>query len=190
MSRRIWILTAVLAAAALPASEAPAFSDGSGSVVARVSVPAPPAPCLQLSAAALDYGVKPFSTPSAISSPGLSLILTNCGTAGENVLASATDATGPSGSWTLFAWPTFVGNPCAISGTNNYSLLWGISESNSQSFSVSGTPRMETDTSGAPWVIAAGHAAPSNLGLFMPCQGSNGAGETKTFTATFTAVMP
>jgi hypothetical protein len=188
MTRHVSMLTALLAATALAGAAAPAFGAGSGSVVGTVSVPAPPAPCIQLSDQAHDYGVMPFSTPTAVSSRGSSLLLTNCGTAGENVLASATDASGPSGSWTLFAWPTFVGNPCPT--TNTYSLLWGIGEQNSQNMSLSGTPRMETDTSGAPWVVPAGHTSPSNLGLFMPCQGSNGAGETRTFTAMFTAVMP
>jgi hypothetical protein len=188
MTRQVLFLTALLSATALAASAAPAFSADSGSVVGTVSVPAPPAPCIQLSDQALDYGVRPFSTAAAVSSIGRSLLLTNCGTAGENVLASATDASGPSGSWTLFAWPTFVGNPCPT--TNTFSLLWGLGDPGSQNMSLSSTPRMATDTSGAPWVVPAGHVSGTNLGLFMPCQGSNGAGETKTFTATFTAVMP
>ena len=187
MNGRVWVLTALLAATVLAASAAPAFTADNGSIVGTVSVPAPPAPCIQLSDGALDYGVRPFSTPDAIGSFGRAFVLTNCGEAGENVLASATDASGPSGSWTLLAWPTFVGNPCPT--TNTFSLLWGISEPNFLNMSLSGTPRMGTDTTGAPWVVPAGRASVSGLSLFMPCQGSNGAGETKTFTATFTAVV-
>jgi hypothetical protein len=188
MKRQVLISAALLAATAFAGGATPALGAGGGSLVATVSVPAPPAPCIQLSDQAHDYGVMPFSTPTAISSRGFSLLLTNCGTAGQNVLASATDASGPSGSWTLFVWPTFVGNPCPT--TNNFSLLWNLGDPNSQNMSVGGTPRLATDTSGAPSVVPAGHVSPSNLGLFMPCQGSNGAGETKTFTATFTAVIP
>jgi hypothetical protein len=187
MSKRVLILAALLAATALAASAAPAFSGASGSVVGTVSVPAPPAPCIQLSDTTFDFGVQQFSTPSRIGGTGHSLLLTNCGTAGENVLASATDASGPSGTWTLFAWPTYILNPCPT--TNTFSLGWGIAEPNSAYMSLSGTPRMETDTSGAPWVVPAGHLSPSNLDLYMPCQGSNGAGETKTFTTSFTAVV-
>lgn len=182
LAAAIWIL----GLAALAAGAAPALTADSGTLVATVSVPAPPAPCITLSDATHDYGVMPFSTPTAVSSRGFALILNNCGAA-ANVLASATNASGPSGSWTLFAWPTFVGNNCPT--TNTFSLLWGISDANFQSFSLSGTPRMGTSTSGTPWVVPAGQVAVSNLGLFMPCQGSNGAGESKTFTALFTAVV-
>jgi hypothetical protein len=187
-------LAALLAATALAASAAPAFSDGSGAVALSVTAQPPPVPCLTLSASTRDFGVLPFATPGSTGSFGGTLwTMTNCGTAGENVLASATNASGPSGSWTLTS--PFAYNPCPT--INAFSLLWHIADQNGiplQSFlnmSLSNTPQMATNNHNPadPWVFSAGGLTYSSLDLAMPCRGSNGAGETKTFTATFTAVV-
>lgn len=177
-----------LAATTTAVTAVPAFSADSGTVAVTVSAQAPPTPCLTLSPGALDFGVLPFAAPGGADVfDRRSLSLTNCGTAGENVLASATNASGPSGSWT----PTSVtaNNPCPT--LNVYSLVWTPSASGFRILLLTGTPRMALDSQGQPWVFPAGSATSGGqLSLGMPCQGSNGAGETKALTATFTAVVP
>jgi hypothetical protein len=185
--RKYFFGALALAAITTAATALPALSTDSGTVAVSITAQAPPAPCLTLSPSALDFGVLPFAAPGG---PDIfdrrSMSLTNCGTAGENVLASTTNASGPSGSWT----PTSVSanNPCPT--TNVFALLWTISAPGFRNLLLTGTPRMALDTQGQPWVFPAGSATSGGeLLLGMPCQGSNGAGDTKTLTATFTAVV-
>src|SRR5437588_743780 len=97
----------MLAAVAIAASAAPAFTADSGAVVMNITVAAPPAPCLTVSPQAID------PTPT---------FLTNASRTGHAVWAP-----GESDRWRFRLW--------------------------------------------------------------MPCKGSNGAGETKTFSVTFTAIV-
>jgi type 1 fimbria pilin len=196
MSKRVWILTALLAAIALAASAAPAFSDGSGAVAVSVTAQAPPAPCLTVTPTSVDFGTLPFSTPSARRESDRLLVRTrNCGTAAENVSAAGTDATGPSGVWSLGDFSQDApasGNPCDAR-PNLYFLGTNGSDGpdvHLESNPITKTARLlGTYPNNAPGVWAPNAAADIQLELEMPCQGSNGAGETKALTTTFTAVV-
>src|SRR5919201_152749 len=93
-----------LAAIMTAATAVPAFSASSGTVAVSVTAQAPAAPCLTVAPGNVDFGTLPFSTPTDSgyipSSAQRDITFTNCGTAGQNLFGQASNATGPSGSWT------------------------------------------------------------------------------------------
>jgi hypothetical protein len=175
-----------LAAIATAATAVPAFSASSGTVAVSVTAQAPAAPCLTVTPGSVSFGTLPFSTSNtAISQGNADLTFDFCGTAMEDLLGSTTPATGPSGFWT----PRSDGGaiqPCPQLD-QFYLSIFGRSGS---------LPALYMTETPAPVVGLAGGVAGFNPGqlvvpltIRMPCQGSNGAGETKTLTATFTAVV-
>jgi hypothetical protein len=188
MRRRLLCATAALAALTLAAGALPALTADSGTVTLSITIQAAASPCLTVGPAAVDFdGPKAFSTPSAyVTSDSLGTVtLTNCGTVPENISEAGTDAAGPSGSWALTQ--RAPGNPCSV-GTDAY-FLWANAVNGAfQSAPVSRQPTVLRDSSGQPAVWNGGASTQTNFTLFMPCQGSNGAGETKTFSINYTAV--
>ena len=141
-----------------------------------------------MSPGSVNFGTLPFSTNSGagLSSGESDLTITNCGTAGQNLLGATTDATGPSGSWTPLDFDVVgVIDPCL--GPNQFYLsIFGFT---TRSLFMTGTPApVRTSFGGPPAVFPTGDKV-FRLFIHMPCQGSNGAGETKTLSATFTAVV-
>jgi hypothetical protein len=186
--RRYLLGAVVLAAVAMVVTALPALSADSGTVAVSVTAQAPAAPCLTVTPDSVDFGTLPFSTSTRSSAGSQNITADFCGTAaGQNLLASTTDAMGAAGSWTPRA---SSGSPLAplCPATNQFYLLLAGGST--------GPPLVLTGTT-APFLTDAGSAAvfPGGnkllqLDLEMPCQGSSGAGETKTLTATFTAVVP
>jgi hypothetical protein len=183
MSRRIWILAALLAATALAASAAPAFSGDSGSIVGTVSVPAPPAPCIQLSTTSLDFGTQAFATNGAHVQAGRDFSVTNCSPAVSQFTIAGTNATGPGGVWSL------TDNWFNCDGTlNRYGLRWDENEAGT--FWSGGplitTPRVlgHVVESLNQWVMTwnPGDAETERVSVEMPCAGSNGAGQQFSFS--------
>lgn len=189
MSRRLLAAVAALAGLALAAGAVPAFTADSGTVAVSVTAEAAPASCLTVSPEALDYGTLPFSRAVGAGWNGGSqqLLLTNCGTANEHLVVAGTDATGPSGAWALSA-------TLSCEQLNAYSLQ-ARKQAGEPSFQfqimhlVTKTPSTLADAAGVPYVFAADAPTDVNLALTMPCQGSNGAGEQKSLSVTFTAVV-
>jgi len=179
-----------MAAIAAAATAVPAFSADSGSVTLSITAQAPPAPCLTVTPGSVDFGTLPFSTV-VNAGPGPSngnadIAFNNCGTASQNLLGSATDASSPSGSWSLVDPGNFVSSPCPSTNTfwlNVFGFVFAA-----RFLTSTAAPVLGSD--GTPWRFPAGATQPSRLTITMPCQGSNGAGATKTLTATFTAVVP
>ena len=190
----LWTVTA-LATVVLAAGAPPAFTDDSGTVTVTITAQAAPTPCLTVSPGAVDFGTLPFSTPGipGISSGDSAITSSNCGTAGQNLLASATNASGPSGTWTL-GQATGTGNACddVPPGIDTF-FLRVAPQAVDAPFGVlhlSGTPAtVPASFGGPPAVFAAGSAHAMQLRLYMPCQGSSGAGEQKTLDVNFTAVV-
>lgn len=179
--------TLAVAAVALTAS-IPAFSAAGGTLNVTITAQAPAAPCLAVTPGSLDFGTLPFSANNGagLSQGNRDVSIANCGTVGQNLLGSSSNATGTSGSWTPLAYePTFTISPCpAVNGF--YLDLFGF---NTPSLVMTGTPApVLASGGGSPAVFPVG-SKDFRLTLTMPCQGSNGAGETKTLTATFTAVV-
>jgi hypothetical protein len=187
MHRRLLTLTVGLAALALAATAVPALTADSGTVTLSITARAPAAPCLIVTPGSVSFGTLPFSTNAGagMSTADANITTTNCGTAGQNLLGSTTDATGSSGSWTPFAYTGSV-DPC-VAPNGFYLSIFGF---NTPSLFLTHTP--------AAVLAALGGASPAvfppgdkvfRMTLVMPCQGSDGAGETKTLSSTFTAVV-
>jgi hypothetical protein len=194
MRKRLLAAIAALAVLGLAAGAVPAFTADNGTVTVSVTAQAPAAPCLTVAPGTVDFGTLPFSRPGIpnISSGNASLTTTNCGTANQNLLGSATDATGPTGPWFL-ATSTGTPNPCGqgVEGANSFFLRIAPLSAGAP-FDVlflSRTPTLVPAPLGGPAVFPAGSSHSTQLRLYMPCEGSEGAGETKTLTATFTAVV-
>jgi type 1 fimbria pilin len=195
-----WIALTAVAAALFAVGAAPAFTADSGSVAVTVTAQAPPAPCLTVSPGTADFGTRPFSKPSGRSEWRVPNIrTTNCGTAAQNVSVTGTNATGPSGSWQLGYWETDggTGNPCdapANGGRDIYFL--GTNGAPGPDVllarsSITIAPRFLLRSGDlAPAVWTAGQASDVTLEIEMPCEGSNGAGEQKSLSITFMAVVP
>lgn len=183
-----WIALTAAAAAVLAVGAAPAFTAESGSVAVTVTAEPPPAPCLTVAPGTLDFGTLPFTKPAALSGRNFGVDLTNCGTADENLTVVGTDAAGASGSWALSSG----GLPCDL-GVDKYTLLLSKYEPGDADYRIY-TPITKiaatvANPAGTPFVFPAGTPTTARLGLLMPCQGSNGAGEAKTLSVTFTAIV-
>jgi hypothetical protein len=186
LRKREALVTALLRLAALgamvcallAASATPVFGDDTGAVAAHVTVATP---CLLIQGpTSLDFGTATFSTPGAASGNALyknadeGSTLVNCTDAGESVFARATDATGGA-SWSL--QPNLT-NPCtagpdkfsAMSGDNMFSKF--LSTANSTFTTLTG-----------------GENRPLSFAMYMPCQGSSGAGQTMSFAYIYTVTF-
>lgn len=178
-----------LAVAALAVGAVPALTADNGTVTVTVTAEAAAAPCLALGTTTMDFGTLAFSTPAADNGRNQAVGLTNCGTANENITASGTNATSAAGAWALVQRPP---NQviCSI-GPNKYSLVVSWYEPGDTDYRIytelTTTAAMLANSSG-PYVFQPTQPVPARLGMIMPCQGSNGPGETKNFSVTFTAV--
>jgi hypothetical protein len=156
-----------------------------GNLTTAVNVLQPEAPCLLLSTSQVNYGTLPFSSPLATSTGNANVTVSSCSTQPEDILVKGTDAvssTSPA-SWDLTAIPG-SGNMCnaPADGVNEYGQRVSGGGGNSISLSLDN----QTYFSG----LAASADVNAQLQIFMPCSGSNGAGETMSAVITFTAVQP
>ena len=188
MSKRVWISIALVAAIALAAAAVPALSADSGTMAVSITAQAPAAPCLTVAPGSVDFGTLPFSTDNAggISRGNAEISFDFCGTAtSQNLLGSTTSATGASGSWT----PRNDGGSIQPCPEPNQFYLSTFEANGFPGLYMTGTPAPVLGAGGVP--AAFPHGTLFNfLTIRMPCQGSNGPGETKTLTVTFTAVLP
>lgn len=157
---------------------APSIGAEGGTVNATV-VAAPP-PCITLDRTNVDFGTLSFVTAPGIS--GVQTVaVTNCAGGGfdESLLVSATDATTAIGSPVWSLQPTV--DPCTagidVFGLGVQNLGGGGTAAESGLFNPVGS------------VPAAG-AASVDLELTMPCQGSNGQGESFGFDVNFLVTIP
>ena len=178
--RGIVVLTAVAAVAVGPASVSAADQ---GAVDASVEVQNPAA-CILLEGTVIDFGIEKFSTPSQTeqSEPSTPTVVTNCSGANAELVARSTKATNEAGTaeWTPWSNPT----PCnagpnafahgVIVGVANGAVLTETNQSVIQNTSV----------------FPDGQQLPYKHVLVMPCTGSDGDGETMSWTVTFTAILP
>jgi hypothetical protein len=179
-----WLVALAGCAAAGLAGAVPAFTADSGKVTVSITATAPeaPAPCLTVSPSGVDFGSHPFSRPDHGEVDERTVTVTSCATGGasERVSVVGTDPTGPTGTWTLAsAQETFC--PAVDRLSLELDRLAG------------GDQVAQTVTTSAgflPVTWAPDEAKDFRLVLVMPCQGSHGAGETRTTEITFTAVVP
>ena len=191
--KKRWLATiAALAAAALVLTAVPAFTADTGTVAVTVTAQAAATPCITVVPTTLDFGTLAFSTAGVLSrrfigGAGVSPTVTNCGTADQFMTLATTNATGTSGSWT----PTGAAdgtNPCPAVNTFN---ITGHREADAnQGIRLTGSPALVPAVGGiGPYLQGPGVSDNFGFTLNMPCQGSNGAGEQKSLTLTFTAAV-
>lgn len=175
MRRLNRLAAAVALTTALASSPITALAADSGTVDAQVTVATP---CIIVSPTAVDFGTLSFTTLAVQGYSQRSIQLQNCGTSPEQVYVRGTDATlGGSTVWSLVA-----ADPCS-GGLNEY-FLRARDNSNTGPFVGLTTTDQALET-----VSAGSNALTNELQLVMPCTGSDGAGQTVTFQAIFTATF-
>jgi hypothetical protein len=185
---RRYLIGALALAAIASGAAAPAFSADSGTVAVSITAQAPAGACLTVTPGSVNFGTLPYSTNNGagLKEGDTDITVNFCGTAtGQNLLGSTTPASSPGGSWTPLAYDGTI-HPCPA--LNQYYLsIFGFT---SLALEMAETPAPVLHSlGGSPEVFPPGDKG-FRLSLIMPCQGSNGPGETKSLTATFTAVVP
>lgn len=192
MRRRLLFTVAALAAAGLAAGAVPAFTADSGSVTVTITAETQATPCITVAPTSLDFGTMAFSTAGSLSTrfvggAGTSPTVTNCGTAGQSLTLTGSNATGTSGSWTISG---------DVRGTNQcptldrFNLTGHRELDANQGIHLTTFPRQVLAPGGTdPYVQNPDVADNFGFTLDMPCDGSNGGGEQKTLTVTFTAAI-
>jgi hypothetical protein len=188
--RKITAVISLLGLVAVAAGAVPAFTADNGSIAGTVTATAPPAPCIQLSTTSLDFGTTRFAVAPQTSSVGISgaITFTNCSTAVSSFGVAGTDATGPAGPWTLTdGWRVCDGR------LNRYGLLWWDSPEGFNGDNLSTTPKTLTHHRGTDTTVVqtfdAGESDAFRFSIYMPCVGSNGAGQTYSFGIGLTATV-
>jgi hypothetical protein len=164
---------AILALAVLTAGALPAFTADSGTIAVSITAQAPAASCLELATppgASVSFGTRPFSRPNQTSTArgDVTPRFRNCGTTNADVTISGTDAAGASTVWALDPGFDYT---CAASAARNTYLIAYFLDSNPVRF---------LGKSPASLLAAAAPGVDHDLILdwFMPCEGSDGAGQT------------
>jgi hypothetical protein len=190
-TRLLWTIAA-LATAGLIAGAVPAFTADSGTVAVTMTAQPAATPCVTVAPPALDFGTLAFSTSGALSrrfvgGAGVSPTVANCGTADQFMTITGSNATGTSGSWTISGDADGT-NQCPTVGRFN---LTGHREADAnQEIRLTTSPVLVRAVGGVgPYVQGPGLSDNFGFTLDMPCQGSNGAGEQKSLTLTFTAAI-
>jgi hypothetical protein len=186
MRTRLAIAIALLLGTALAASAGPAPGADNGNIVGTVSVEAA-APCIQLSATALDYGVHPFAQNGTFSQGRADFTVANCGTSESRFLIAGTDAQAGADTWALEDWFDCDGR------LNIYgSRLAELPES------FSGVHLTKTNQALAHYRAPANNPVQTFLAnesetfaslVTLPCVGSKGAGKTFSFSIGLTATV-
>jgi hypothetical protein len=191
--KKRWLATvAALAAAALAMTAVPAFTADTGTVAVTVTAQAAATPCITVAPTTLNFGTLAFSTAGTLSQrfiggAGNSPTVANCGSADQFMTLATTNATGTSGSWTPTGSP-YGTNPCPA--VNSFNITGHREVDANQGIRLTSTPRLVLGVGGTTaYLQAPGGSDNFGFTLDMPCQGSNGAGEQKSLTLTFTAAV-
>jgi hypothetical protein len=190
MRRRTLIIGALAAAAALFALTAlPAAANETGTVTAKVTVMAP---CVAVSViwpggAPLDFGTRKFTTATQPGGVNLTapVRITNCAAGAEDILVRGTDANSTSSTahWELQA--TLA--TCSV-GVDKYGLDTQVRDTAGNT--VAGKDHAVVTKQNTPLASAFEPGdRDADIGLWMPCTGSGGAGETMSFDIVYTAAM-
>ena len=162
-TRLLWTIAA-LATAGLIAGAVPAFTADTGSVTVTVTAQAAATPCITVGPSTLDFGTLPFSTAGSLSTrfigaSGTSPTVTNCGTAGQNLTMTGSNASSSSGSWTISGAARGT-NPCPA--PNGFNLTGHREADANQDIRLSTSPTLVRAPNGVdPYVQGPGNAETS-----------------------------
>ena len=175
-------LALVLATAALAGGLAsPTLAADQRTVDAVVTIDAP---CLTVTTSNLDFGRHLLSPDGELPVAVLQDIgYASCSGTPERVFARGTDASGPSASWALVN----QFQACPEWGTDRFGLRATssrIGEQRTYDTWYLGTADVEIET-----LPGDATGAVRSIDLLLPCQGSNGSGQTMSFRLVFTATF-
>ena len=162
-------IVTLVALAAIVASAVPAFGD-SGTVTAVVTVDTT---CLEVTPDGVDFGPVRFSSDESQEPTFRQVVARNCGGGRAQLHVRGTDAGGLLGTGTFW---TLVASTSTCPELNQFALPVG---------GIEGTVLADTQNRNLLHLPAA-EARPVAVGLQMPCEGSDGAGEMMTFGYIFT----
>ena len=150
-----------------------AIAGNTGTVSADVTVSA--GACLELSATAVSFGTLALGAENQPATPGYTI--TNCAGVLGTLLASGTDATGPSALWTLDdTAATCTGTP-PLAGDRYH--LYDERGATSVSLSTANKTIHTSVTPGVPFT--------HRLSISTACPGSSGSGKTMSMQVNYTA---
>lgn len=178
MPARQPLAIAIATAALLAGLATPTLATDTVTVQAQVSIDAP---CLTVSTTSIDFGRSLFSTDVLLGLRSQPFTYASCSGTAERVYARATDASGSSASWSLVPG---IGD-CSLGSLNEFSLLARGDVSGEQR--IPQTWGLLTVDSEIETLVADAAGSATELEVTLPCQGSDGAGETMSFQITFTA---
>jgi hypothetical protein len=198
MRTRLLCTLGVLAVAALAATAVPAFTaDDLGlSLTVTVAVPPPPpAPCVTFATppgTQVNFGTRAFSKPgfNSFGTGDVAPRFSNCGTATESLFVAGTDAqtvcSAPCAvhTWTLIGGS---GSSCPVL-INKYILAYGI-DGGGPIASVTKATAPLIKPGGFPATYTPGEAHDLSFVMEMPCEGSDGVGESFGQSVTLTATV-
>jgi hypothetical protein len=174
--KRLQLIGSLVLAAALAAVPTAARAGSSGVVPARVVVMSP---CLTIEFTrpgdtSIDFGVLGFGQRAGV---GNSFQVDDCAPSGEVISGRATDATSATSNakWSLVAGPL----ACPGGAPGEYALDTAVA-------GVTGGDVFLT-TSDTVLGLAGAGSHSGDVTLWMPCFGSDGAGEAMTFQFVYTA---
>lgn len=176
-----------VAATVFVASALPAFGGDGGTANLRVTAAAP---CLTVDAETVEFGVQPFHSGS-LAAPGYSgtptIKVTNCSALEANVYGRGTDATGASATWTLAT--SYL---CSSGHLNKYALeVWDgpmrIAGAHATALTTANQALYNDAGQQAAW--PAGYSQDQRAVIYMPCTGSDGAGEEMSMQIVYTATF-
>ena len=181
------LASAYFVLSALPAIGAsvlppPGADTSTGSVSAKVTVAAP---CLTVNPDSISFGSLGFSADDLNQTAGNATpfihTVTSCAPSDQKLFVKGSDAFNESGTvkWTLRPANTCIGTP----NTNFYGLRA------SENGALSGVYRDLQTTNLLVRAMTASEAIPMRALLWMPCAGSNGAGETMSMQIVYTATF-
>jgi hypothetical protein len=170
--RRSLVTLAILGSLLSPATAA---ATDNGTVSAEVTVVAP---CITVGPN-IDYGTLPFNTPGHTVMERKATSYTNCSGMAEKVYARGTAAVSASSDTT---WQLAPGSGLCMLEPNHYGHRV-IDQSINAGFWTTTTDNLLNSA------VAAGATVGLATDLMMACSGSDGAGETMTFSIILTATF-
>jgi hypothetical protein len=179
MRRVAAVVCGVLGVLAFGASAVPVFGADGGPVNAQVTVQAGPTACITVPATTVDFGTRQFSAPgNSSSAQAAPITVTGCANSSMTLFARGTNATGPSGSWTLTNEAMCPAAPVI----DAYNLRLDVPQPGEVFFPIELTTIDSVVSPMGPDEAVSLHPA-----ITMPCVGSSGAGQTMSMQYVFTA---
>lgn len=175
--RRLTLAGSILVAlGAFFASGIPVFGDTGGTVPATVTVPA--AVCVTVDTTPISYGTLPFSPDGSASVSNRSVGgVTSCSTVNQDLAVAGANATGNLGA----SWDLVAAGSCPGMGIDKFKHV--IQDPDSSFLGLTTTGQILTLLSPSEVIGSL------TTDFIMPCQGSEGAGQTMSTSIIFTATI-